>query len=435
MKNKKLLFLIASSLMILTSCNSSTLYGDDLLKLTSEETFNLSKEVLLNRINVKKLVTTVDKKEYEISETVHLNSETNNSSYYCETDIYKNYALNSSSTLKTTNSITATGFTTSSVVDKTFSSWIKNRNDEEDKYSRYTYFEESYNKGYVNKSYDVSDEIFSYEDIEINWNVYKLSYIFDFDFDYLFNSNNFVFARKSKDKVIAFMTEQNIEMVTNPLHPYDENKKLPTLAISSYSYTFTKNTSFGYVLSETNIIFQKKLLENFSNKYLSSPKLIYEKNEKYSYKYGLDLSDYTLPNINDGVSASFTPLISSFDVDGNYIGVTTKESVINMTSVYLKDHASFNGYAYLIPLKVTDQETSYSFTARDNLTLDEPIYNEYGYEYINKDNIPNNLISEINDSEVINRFKINRNGEYNFFLLYSNNYKLISASLQIIEIE
>ena len=113
MKNKKLVLLMFLPMLILSSCNKSTLYGDKLIKLSSEEVFRLSKEVLLNRTNVKKLVTSVEKKEYEISETVHLNSTTNNMSYDSETLIYDNHALSSVSTLKTTNSITATGFPSS----------------------------------------------------------------------------------------------------------------------------------------------------------------------------------------------------------------------------------------------------------------------------------------------------------------------------------
>ena len=435
MKSKKLVLLMFLPMLILSSCNRSTLYGDKLIKLSSEEVFRLSKEVLLNRTNVKKLVTSVEKKEYEISETVHLNSTTNNMSYDSETLIYDNHALSSVSTLKTTNSITATGFTTSSIVNKTFSSWIMNREGEDNLYSRYSYFEESYNKGYVNSSYDVDDVVFTFEDIDMNWDVYKLSYLFNFDSNNLFNSNDYVFAKNSKDKVIAYRTVQNIEMVINPLYPDDANKKLPTLEINSFSYIFTKNNNFGYVLSEINFLNQKKLLENFSNKYLSSPKLIYETNQIYKYSYGTDLPSYTLPTINDGVSASFSPLISSFDSDGAFLGVSLKEDVINLTSVYLKDHSNFNGYAYSISLKVTNTDYSYSFTARDNLNLDEPIYNEYGYIYINKNNVPKNLISEIEDEDNPNRFKFSRTGEYNFFMLYSNNYRLISASLQIISID
>ncbi|MGM9873772.1 MAG: hypothetical protein ACI31G_02480 [Bacilli bacterium] len=433
MKNKRFLLLIASSLILLSSCDSSSsLYGDNLLKLSADEVFSLSKEVLLNRVNVKKLVNSKEKKEYEISETVHLNSQINNYSYNCETLVYENNALSSSSTLKTTNSITATGFTTSSVVNKTFSSWIMSRNEEYNVYSRYSYLEESYNKGYKNTSYDVDDEIFTYDEIETNWTVYKLSYLFsNLDFDQLFSSsNNLVFVRKNKDTVIAYHTNQEIEMVVNPLYPYDETKKLPTLSIDTQSYTFSNNSTFGYVLKEVKFINQKKLLENFSNKYLSSPKLIYETEDVYEYTYGTSLPTYTLPNINDGLSASFTPLISSFDSEGNFINVTLKENVVNMTSVYQKDYPSFKGYAYSIPLNVSDTSLSYSFTARDNLALVEPIYNQYGYDYIDLANIPSGLISELED----NRFQINICGEYYFFLLYSSEYDLVSATLQIIDL-
>lgn len=365
-KNIKIILpLLGFITLSLCGCESSYLYGEDNKTLSKKEISKIEKDVLNNRQFAKSVDKKYVQKQIEVSSTVHLNPKLENITNSETVEVFSNFAISKKGKKENAITITATGFTTLDQYETINYSWLSQIDDMTPSYKHYYYTQSTYNKGSNYISYDESDNLISADETSSYWGVKKYNALFfeNIDFYTLFSNDDYNFIKSDGDSVIAFnASNKKLTYLANPLYPEDKSRKLPILNIDSNSFTFKNINGFGYVLSQIEIVKQENLLENFNNKYYSSPKTILDQKLVYSYQYSKELSTFDIPNINESVSSSLTPILSKYDTDGNFISCTNKSDCVDITSVYRKNDSSFKGYAFILPFQTKEDDVTYSLT-------------------------------------------------------------------------
>ena len=444
-KNLFLLGIISCALLALSGCDSGkTLYGNDNVRLDEMEIEELKTDVLRNRQYVSSVSIQTKLEEKDVSSTVHLSQQLQNSEQNIVLTAHKNRALSSKTTIQTEITSTLTNFVYHEQVENSGWTWLGFNSSEntgaESAYNLYTYSETSHNNGNVSTSYVMKDSDINVDMVDEFWSNYILASFFQIGGSLGFSSTDLVdiFSPSSNytfisrlDGIVAFVDYTRLAEIDNPLH---SGQTLTVLYEYSIGVHFKSHEKFGYVFDTVSSFERRKLLENFENKYLDNPRVFYELSYETVYSYSDSLTILELPYIDTGMSATFQPSLNVFGSSTALSPISTYSEAINLTNVYQSENLVFNGYVYALSISVDSLDYTYAFSTVEDVESSDPIYNRWGFDDLDIVDLPQNLIYLVQTENQTNHFAFSQTGEYCFILSFDDNYELTSAEVLIISL-